>query len=304
MPPAETPDMPAVASRGPETRRWRRWAALVGRVVLLVFLGASAVLYVFQTRLIFPGAATQGDPAAIIPPRPGSELVTLTTAKGDRIVALFGPALALDSAKRPTVICFYGNAMNLSTAGDDFADLRHLGANVMIPEYAGYGMSGGKPSEAGCYATADAAYDYLLTRPDVDPNLIVAAGWSLGGAVAIDLASRRKVAGLAVFSSFTSVADLVRRLAPFLPVSLLLRHKFESIGKIGNVTCPILIGHGRRDSIVPHEMSVRLASAAKAPVTRYTVEDADHNDFFDAGSAQTTDELRRFLARITPVTGR
>ena len=88
-------------------------------------------------------------------------------------------------------------------------------------------------------------------REESIPRPIIAAGWSLGGAVAIDLASRRQVGGLIVFSSFTSGVEMGRRVLPFVPVSLLLRHRFDSMHKIAKITCPILIGHGRRDPIVP-----------------------------------------------------
>jgi fermentation-respiration switch protein FrsA (DUF1100 family) len=254
-----------------------------------------------QTRLIFPGAATQGDPAAVVHPPPGAELVRLTTARGERIVALFGPALRPDGTPRadadncPTLLFFYGNGMCLRAAEDLFGDLRRLGANVLVPEYVGYGMSEGAAGERGCYETADASYDYLQKRSDIDPSRVVAAGWSLGGAVAVDLAARREVAGLAVFSTFTSLTDLGREVFPFLPVSLLLRHRFESLGKIGRVKCPVLIGHGRLDSIVPHAMSERLAAAVRSRVERYTVEGADHNDFFVIESERTAGQLRRFL---------
>jgi fermentation-respiration switch protein FrsA (DUF1100 family) len=269
-----------------------------------VFLGLIAVLYTLQTAIIFPGASTKGDPAAIVSPSPGAELVRLTTARGERVVALFGPALNRDGMPRadaahcPTILFFYGNAMCLRASEGLFGDFRRLGANVMIPDYIGFGMSEGSASEVGCYDTADASYDYLQRLSGVDATKIVAAGWSLGGAVAVDLAARRKVAGLAVFSTFTSGVDLGRRLFPFVPVSLLLRHRFESLGKIGSVACPVLIGHGRLDSIVPYEMSEKLAAAAKSPVVRYTLDDADHNDFFDVDSARTADELRRFLALV------
>ena len=85
----------------------------------------------------------------------------------------------------------------------------------------------------------------------VDAKTIIAAGWSLGGAVAIDLASRRQVGGLIVFSTFTSGVEMARRMLPFVPVSLLLRHRFDSVHKIAKIRCPILIGHGRRDPLIP-----------------------------------------------------
>ena len=58
-----------------------------------------------------------------------------------------------------------------------------MGANVLIPEYVGYGLSTGDACEAGCYATADAAYQHLLSRSDIDPRRIVVAGASLEGTV-------------------------------------------------------------------------------------------------------------------------
>lgn len=157
-------------------------------------------------------------------------------------------------------------------------------------------MSGGKASEAGCQATADAVLAHLKGRKDVDPTKIIAAGWSLGGAVALDLASRGKVAGVISFCTFTSMAEMARRNLPLLPASLLLRHRFDNESKIAKVTCPILIGHGRRDTLIPHSMSDRLAEAARAPVMRFTVEEAGHNDFFATGGDQVLDAMRTFIA--------
>ena len=159
----------------------------------------------------------------MVRPRADAELVTLSTANGDRVVALFGPALTREgephpeASRRPTLLYFYGNGMCLNDTLEQFDHFRRLGANVLIPDYVGYGMSGGQPGESGCLATADAAYDHLQSRRDVDPRAIVAVGWSLGGAVAIDLASRRPVAGLAAFSTFTSMVEMARRNFPFLP---------------------------------------------------------------------------------------
>jgi uncharacterized protein len=290
------------------TARPRRWLR-TRRVVLVpasLYVGVVAVFATFQARLIFPGGATQGRPEAVVQPAAGTELVTLTTADGDRVVALFGPALTADgrphpdAALRPTILDFYGNGMCLKAAAALMDSFRRLGANVLIPEYVGYGMSSGRPSEAGCYATADAAYAHLLARKDVDPTKIVALGWSLGGAVAIDLAARRPVAGLVVLSSFTSMAEVARAHYPFLPASLLLRHRFDSLAKIRRVSCPTLIGHGREDRLIPFVMADRLAIAAGGPVARLAVEDAGHNDFFLLGRRAILESLGRFLDPAPP----
>jgi pimeloyl-ACP methyl ester carboxylesterase len=268
---------------------------------LLIYVGLLIVLSWFQSRMIFPGQVTQGRPEARVDP-PGSELVTLKAKGGERVVALFGPALPKlgetplpDARSRPTILYFYGNGNCLATCLDEFDAFRRLGANVLIAEYLGYGLSGGRASESGCYAAADAAYEHLRSRNDVDMHRIIVAGWSLGGAVAIDLASRREVAGLATFSTFTGMTEMAGRQFPYLPVALLLRHRFESERKMARVTCPVLVGHGRADGLIPFEMSERLAAAAKGPVTRLTIDDANHGDFFSSGGRRVLDVFGQFL---------
>jgi len=294
-------------SDGVEPGSWprlRRRVVKLIRLPILVYAGVAIVFSTFQARLIFPGSETQGRPESVVRPPPDAELVSLTTARGDRVVALFGKALTpdgsplADASACPTLLYFYGNAMCLADASGQFGRFRRLGANVLIPDYVGYGLSGGKAGESGCRETAEAALAYLRSRPDVDRGRVVAAGWSLGGAVALDLADRHPVAGLAIFSTFTSMADMARRVVPFLPASLLLRHRFESVTKIGRVGCPILIGHGRLDRIIPFAMADRLAGAARGPVARVTIDEADHNDFFEAGGDRVEAALRRFLEQV------
>jgi fermentation-respiration switch protein FrsA (DUF1100 family) len=261
------------------------------------------VLYTFQTNAIFPGASTQGNPDARVRAEPGTELIELKSPRGEAIVALFGPALGRDGrphpdpARRPTLIFFYGNAMCLASSVFQFEQFRRLGLNVIIPDYLGYGMSGGQPSERGCEETALAVYDYLTSQRGIPSSSILAGGWSLGGAVAIDLAQKKPIAGLIVFCTFTSGADLGRRLIPFLPVSLLLHHRFDSLSKIAHVGCPILIGHGRLDQIIPFSMAQQLAAAAKTPITTLWIDQADHNDFFDIAGRRVDDAISDFVSR-------
>ena len=167
--------------------------------MLILYLALCLVLDALQNSMIFPGRSTQGQRGSIVPPgRNGAyELVTLTTRSGTKIVAALGKALSPDgqilpdAASRPTILLFYGNGMCLADAMGWLRDFGKLGANVMIPDYSGYGMSGGKPSETTFYETADACWNYLTSRADIDKSKIVAAGVSIGGAVAIDLASRK-----------------------------------------------------------------------------------------------------------------
>lgn len=264
-----------------------------------------AMLGAWQRSLIFPGHATQGHRDALVRAPEGCELARLRMRGGDHVTALFGRAVGDDgrvcvaASRCPTVLYFYGNGMCLAGSLGEFGWLRGLGANVLIPEYPGYGMSEGRPSEAACYEAADVALDYLLNRPEAGRGRIIAAGWSLGGAVAIDLAARRsEVAGLAGISTFTSIAEVARTHWPFAPVSLFLEHRFESEGKMAGVSCPILLAHGERDSIIPCGMMARLATAARAPARQVVIRGADHNDILISGRSELSGAFRELFARV------
>jgi pimeloyl-ACP methyl ester carboxylesterase len=268
--------------------------------VVLAYLACGLLIYLAQDAIVFPGRDTQGAPEAEVTPPAGSEVVRLAAGDGETVAALFGPALRPDgkphpeAAARPTILLFYGNGTWLAAAVPEMEEYRRLGANVLLAEYLGYGMSGGSACETGCYATADAAYEHAVSRPDVHPGRIVPVGFSLGGAVAIDLASRKPVAGVAAFNTFTSLVEMAQRQFPFLPAAPLVRHRFESRTKIARVTCPILLAHGTEDALIPFEMCGRLEAAAGGPVTRISVRGAGHNDLMQVGGA----EVRRALSRL------
>jgi pimeloyl-ACP methyl ester carboxylesterase len=182
-----------------------------------------------------------------------------------------------------------------------FQRLRKIGANVLVPEYAGFGLSDGEACEAGCYATADAAWRHLRSRVDIDPSRIVTAGVSLGGAVAVDLAAREPaVAGLIALVTFTSIPDMARHLHPEVPIWRFIRHRFDSLRKMPSVACPLLIGHSTGDSLMPHWMADRLASAAAGPVTRFVIEGADHRtaEMLEVAGDVIFTSAQRFLESI------
>lgn len=284
-------------------KRWIRLGLRSVIALLAVYAVAAAVVLLMQDRLVFPGTWTQNQPTAQMPALQ-KDLVKLTTAKGQEITVYYAPALLPDGAPhpgattRPTIIYFYGNNMCLRDSVLIAGQLRRLGMNVLVPEYVGYGLSKGDASEENCYATADAAYDYLLSRHDVDRQRIVAAGFSLGGAMAIDLASRRPCAAVASFCTFTSIGDLNSVPATWW----LLRPRFENERKLEEIHCPVFIAHGRKDAVVPFEMSDRLAAAAEkahAPLTRITLDDAGHEDFFERGDRKLLADFRQFVEEAT-----
>jgi fermentation-respiration switch protein FrsA (DUF1100 family) len=281
-----------------------RLAFMLIRVLLIVYIAVGVALYFAQSWLIFPGASIHAKDAPVIPPA-DCELVAMQTRDGTGIAALFGPALdeqgraaRVDAAACPTILYLYGNGDCIGSSLDIFQRLRALGVNVMIPEYPGYRMSAGKPTEAGFYQTADAAHAWLKAQPYVDATSIIVMGRSIGAAPAIDLASRQPVAGLITISAFTSLDEMAPRVVPGYPTSLVLRSHFRNEDKIGNVKCPILLMHGDRDDFVPPFMMTRLAAKAGDKATTVTLPGCDHNDVLDLGGDAVSESISAFLKRL------
>lgn len=296
---------PASAARPRRKSSLRRWTVKLVRIAVVVYLAACLLLYMFQNWIIFPGAYVHGRESAQVAPADGREVLALHRPDGGRpVAAVFGGALGPDGSPRPdaascpTVLYFYGNGDCIATSLGVIDAFRRTGANVLCPEYVGYPMTGGKPSEAGLYATADAAWAYLQSRPAIDHRKIVIVGRSLGAAPAIDLAARHRPAGLATFSAFTTLGEMARKMMPMFPTGLFLAARCDNQAKIADVTCPIFLAHGTADDFVPYPMMGRLAARAKAPVTTYPIQGANHNDIFNIGGEAMIEKLAEFIRSL------
>jgi len=199
--------------------------------------------------------------------------------------------------RRETILWCHGNAGNISHRLDNMKILHdRIGIGMFIFDYRGYGRSQGQPSEAGTYLDAEAALSYLRSRPDIDQDAIVIFGRSLGGAVAVDLASKHPCLGLILESTFTSLVDLFEvpidindlrgRMAPI---------KYDSFSKIKRISVPLLMLHGNRDEVVPFESGCTLYKAANQPKQFCLIEGAGHNDTYIVGGQAYVDALRDFI---------
>ena len=297
-----------------EAKRSRRSVPLARRLLLLL-----AVLYflpllglgVFQRWLVFGAGATQGNSATEAPS--DARLVWLDTNAGDRFEAYYGHALLPNGTAdpsytcRPTLLFFTGKGASLAGASGLFQSLRCLDANVLMPEYPGYGQSGGQESETNCFEAASASYQYLRVQSDIDQKRLVIAGYSLGSGVAIDLAARelkakQPVAGLALFAAYTSMADMGHQEYPIYPawlLRLILRYPFDSAAKMPQITCPVLLVHSRADTLIPYRMADMLTALCPGPVTRLTVTHAGHAGYFSSAETSVFPALQRFLERTS-----
>ena len=193
-----------------------------------------------------------------------------------------------------TILYCHGNNGNITNRIDAFQSLRRLGVNLFAFDYRGYGRSEGEPTEAGVYRDVRAAYDHLVAERGESPQSILLFGHSLGGAVAIDGALHREVAGLVVQSSFTQVRDMARTIYPGVPLHLIARNQFRSIEKVGRLRMPKLFIHGCEDQTVPVDHGRRLFAAAAEPKEWYEVARAGHSELHRHGGLRYYGRLQRF----------
>jgi fermentation-respiration switch protein FrsA (DUF1100 family) len=192
------------------------------------------------------------------------------------------------------LLWFHGNAGNLSHRYDMIRMLMKIPVNIFIIDYRGYGKSEGAPSEQGLYTDARAAWDYLTGERAIPPERIIIFGKSLGGAPAVDLASKVEAAGLIVQSSFTSASEMAAAILPIYP-RFFLHTKMDSKRKIAGVGYPKLFIHSRADEVVPYELGRRLFEAAPEPRQFYEVARAPHNSTYIVGGEEYLEALRNFI---------
>ena len=198
-----------------------------------------------------------------------------------------------------TLIYFHGNLGNIASCVDELYIMHNqIEANIFIFDYRGYGKSKGRPSEQGIYKDAVAAYEYLVSQKQVASEKLVGFGRSLGGAVAIYLASQKPLGALVVVSTFTSVRDLVNMLFPKWlgwVINLCNPVRLPSIQRVAKLTCPILMLHGAHDTMVPAAVGKKLYNAISNAKMWYNVPGASHNDTFIRGGKKYWYLLKAFI---------
>ncbi|HKE39591.1 MAG TPA: alpha/beta hydrolase [Casimicrobiaceae bacterium] len=249
--------------------RWRRRLMEWLIVLVIVAIGVPALAWLMQERLIFfpqPVSSTRHLPA---------RASTLEVIAGDG-THLRGWIVRGDDSPAPTVIYFGGNAEEVSWT---LADARWPRAWTIVGlNYRGYGASEGAPGESALTSDALAIYDAVAERSEIDRQRIVVFGRSLGTAVASHLAAQRPVAAVILVSPYDSLTAIGKKHYPWLPVSWLLRHRFDTLDEARRNTMPLLAIVGEADSVIPLERSRALYDAWAGPKAWQVEPGEDHND--------------------------
>jgi uncharacterized protein len=231
--------------------------------LLGVLAGLSLALLVgarlWYPRVLFPAPRLEQVPPDVAV-RIGAgalQLVDLPQEEGGPTKALHLPAM---SGGR-TVVVFHGNGETMFD-GVPLADaLAARGLGALLVEYRGYGLTHGPPpSEAAILADGEAAIAHLA-REGIAGDRLALWGTSLGTGVAAEMARRHRVARLVLVAPFTSIDAMARRVVPLLPVSLVLAHHLDTLGKAPEIVAPTLVVHGDADELVPFAMGEAIAGA-------------------------------------------
>jgi len=253
----------------------RQFVRLVVRTLLLSYLGLAVFAASCVNQMLF-------HPPAVRDAVPGQ--VKLHAADGNDITAVFLP----NPQAAYAILFSYGNGDDVAQRYDYFQQLRAHGWAVCGYDYPGYGTSTGSPTESGCYAAINAAYDFLVNQKHIPPARIVLYGQSMGSGSAVDLASREPVGGLIVEGAFLSIFRVVThyRILPW--------DKFDNIAKINSFHGPLLSIHARNDQVVPFWQGMALNDAYTGPKSNLWVPGAGHNNIVQVAPEMYWAALEKF----------
>lgn len=273
---------------------------LYGGFILLglIFVSVAGILYKFQDVLLyFPEQPSSSRIYVPLPTGIPHENVYIRTKDGVKLNLILlrytggdvppaGNQSAAPPLAPPTILYFHGNAGNIGhRVPNALLMLVNLKANVVLVDYRGYGKSEGEPSEEGLRLDAEAALDYIMTRPDLDKTKVVLFGRSLGGAVAVRLASANphRVAAVVVENTFLSIPHMAATLFSFLPVRALplwcYKNQFLSYRHVAHCRMPMLFVSGLSDQLIPPVMMKQLYELSPARTKRLAIfPEGTHND--------------------------
>lgn len=206
------------------------------------------------------------------------EDVWIDTPDGETLHAWWLPA---EGKPRGHVYFLHGNAQNISSHILNVAWLPEAGYNVLLLDYRGYGQSTGAPDLEGALHDVETGLRWLGHQKETEELPLFLLGQSLGGALAITLASewvprgeQPPLTAVMVDSTFSGFRAIAREKLdgfwltwPFqIPLSWTVTDGYEGVDLIGRISpVPVLVIHSVRDGIIPFHHGTELYDAAEKP---------------------------------------
>lgn len=231
------------------------WLRIARRIVA-VYLGVLFMLMALERFLMYPSPpVSEGSWTAA---EFGAVETTFDAADGTRIHGWY-----FDHPNPQAHVLFcHGNGEHLGYLGGEMSALsKRLEVSLLVFDYRGYGHSEGKPFEAGVLQDGEAAQRWLAGHAGIQPSDVVLYGRSLGGGVAVYLASKLGTRALVLERTFHSMVEIGAGQFPWLPVRWVMRNRYPAIDWIRRYDGPLLQLHGSKDTLVPIESARKLYEA-------------------------------------------
>ena len=240
----------------------------------VVYVSVLILLFIFQRSLMYHPLENNysGDKLEV-------EVEKVKIATSDNI-NLLGWLHKKDFKKFKTIVYFHGNAGTLENRIHKLNHFKDIDVNFLIIAWRGFNGNKGKPSEEGLYIDANSTILWLKELGLTEENIIL-YGESLGTGVAIEIAQSKDYAGLILETPFTSMVEAAKNFYPYIPVSFLLKDKYDNQSKIKNINIPVLIMHGEVDQIVPFWMGKKIYEIANQPKYSHFTKFDDHMMEYD-----------------------
>ncbi len=251
------------------------------------YLLCVVALFLLQDWILFPGG--RGAPVLQLP---GVRLDWRELRDGTR----FRVAIA-DPGPNPkgAMVFFTGNGEDMSSGIYWAQCFQEYGYYAVVPEYPGYGESGGRPGFESLNEMAEVAAtegQNLVRGTDLP---LYVGGSSLGSFCAVHVASKGFGQKMLLAAPPTSVAAVGQRRFWWLPVKWIIKHPFDSLSKAPKIQIPVLVIHGELDRVIPAEFGRRLAEAF--PKGRLVLaKGTTHNNLYLNKSSQQGPLIESFLA--------
>lgn len=232
-------------------------------------------------------------------PTKHSEPAALEHAKDIGLEPWRDEAGALVGWRRPSVkafarlLIFHGNA-GCALDRDYYANAFGGHWEVYLFEYPGYGSRDGKPGKSAFIEAGTAAVENLLST-DSRPIFLLGESIGSGTAAAIAGAMPAKIGGVALMLPFARLEEVAKEKFPWLPVSLLLRDKFDNIGALSTYRRPIAVIVAEKDEVVGSAQGHKLYEAYAGPKKLIILPNATHNRFPSGPDAEWFREVSLFF---------
>ena len=212
-------------------------------------------------------------------------------------------------SQAPVLLYLHGARWNVTGSAYRIQRMQELGFTVVAVDYRGFGKTSTEtPSEKMAYEDALATKQWIAKTYPERPRYIF--GHSLGGAIAIELASKvDDEKGTIVEGTFTSIPDVAATMAwGWLPLRPFISQRFESIKKVAQIGSPLLVVHGSNDTLIKPALGRQLFEAAAEPKKFILVDGGSHHNTNAVGQAAYRVALAemfsipRMLPAIEPTT--